>query len=115
MPRPRIRPTEGHRKMVRTLSAYGVPQDQIGRRIGIRSAKTLRKYYREDLDRGTLDANANVAQTLFQMAISGKDPASTMFWLKCRAGWKDRPAVDFATSAPPPFIVAKEPGGGTPS
>jgi hypothetical protein len=111
MARPRTKPTAEDRRLVKSLAAYGVPQDQIASRIGIRSAKTLRKYFREELDRGIVDANASVAQTLYKMATSGNEPAATLFWLKCRAGWKERASADLATIAPSPFIVAKEPGG----
>jgi hypothetical protein len=30
-----------------------------------------------------------VMQTAFKMAVSGKTPAMTMFWLKTQAGWKE--------------------------
>jgi hypothetical protein len=110
MPRPKITPTAEDRRLVRTLSAYGVPQEGIAKRIGIRSPKTLRKYFREELDGGSLEANCKVAQTMFQMATSGKDMRATMFWLQARAGWNDRPAFTPAiTGAAPPFVVARAP------
>lgn len=110
MPRPRFTPNAEQRRLVKSLSGYGVPQEQIARRIGIRSAKTLRKHFREELDRGILDSNTNVAQTLYKMATSGKDPIATLFWLKSRAGWKERPSFESQPLAPPPFVVAKEEG-----
>jgi len=110
MPRPRIKPTAEQRRLVKSLSAFGVPQEQIASRIGIRSTKTLRKHYREELDRGTLEANTNVAKTLYQMATSGHHPAATLFWLKSRAGWKERTNFELPPGAPPPFVVAKEEG-----
>lgn len=111
MPRPKIKPTTEDRKLALTLSAYGVPQEEIAKRIGIRSPKTLRKHYREELDRGSLDANCKVVQTLFRMATSGKDARATMFWLQNRAGWRDRPAFTPASVAAPPFIVARDSSG----
>jgi hypothetical protein len=110
MPRPRFTPTPEQRQLIRSLSAYGFPQEQIARRIGIRSVKTLRKHFREELDRGILEANSHVAQTLYKMATSGKDPIATLFWLKARAGWKERPSFESQPVAPPPFVVAKEEG-----
>jgi hypothetical protein len=94
--------------MVKTRSAYGVPQEQIARQVGLRSPKTLRKHFRDELDRGETEANTKVAQTLFGMATSGDHPAATFFWLKVRAGWRERPSFEPSTSAPPPFVVAKE-------
>ena len=94
MARPTFIPTDEQRRLVKSLAAYGMKHDAIARRLGIRSTKTLCKHFREELDSGDTEANAQVAQTLFQMAISGEQPASTMFWLKTRAGWRE-------TSPPP--------------
>jgi hypothetical protein len=114
MPRPSITPTDEHRRLVKSLSAFGVPQEQIARRIGIRSAKTLRKHFREELDGGALEANTSVVQTLYKMATSGEHPTATLFWLKCRAGWKESRAMEPTSDLPPPFIVAKEEGAPQP-
>lgn len=108
MPRPKLNPTEEQRRKVKALSACGTPHDKIAEMLGIRSPKTLRKHYRSELDLGALEANAKVASTLFQMATSGEHPTASMFWLKCRAGWTDRPAADMNNVPPPPFIVAQE-------
>jgi hypothetical protein len=92
------------------LAACGVDQEQIAARIGIRSTKTLRKYYREELDRGAVDANAMVGQALFKMATSGNHPAASIFWMKSRAGWKDHAGIERSAVAPSPFIVASDKG-----
>jgi hypothetical protein len=44
----------------------------------------------------TGDPNNEVVETLRQMATSGKNPSATMFWLRCRAGWKPTPENEFA-------------------
>ena len=108
MPRPKLTPTDDQRRMVKTLSACGTPHEKIAEAIGVRSPKTLRKHFREELDRGVLEANAKVGGALLQMAAYGKCPAATMFWLKCRAGWKERATFEASQVAPPPFIVAQE-------
>src|SRR5215469_5839474 len=108
MARPRLQPTDEQRQKVKALSAMGTPQEQIANMIGCRSQKTLRKYFRKELDAGALEANYNVGKTLYAMATSGKDPVATIFWLKSRAGWQDRPASEPASVSPPPFIVAQE-------
>ena len=90
------------------MAAYGILQDEIARSIGIRSAKTLRRYFREELDRAAPEANARVAQTVYQMATTGKNVTAAIFWLKARAGWRDY-AVSYARPTdPPPFIVMPE-------
>lgn len=110
MPRANFRPTDENRKMVTLMSACGMTHEQIAIRIGIRSPKTLRKHFRHELDCGSIDANTRAAQTLFKMATSGNYPAATIFWLKSRAGWKDRPQFEAANIERPPFIVARENG-----
>jgi hypothetical protein len=49
-----------------------------------------------------------VAQTLYALAISGKNLGATIFWLKCRGhwGWRGRPETGSAAVAP--FIVSLE-------
>jgi hypothetical protein len=89
MARPTFIPTDEQRRLVKSLAAYGMKHDAIARRLGIRSTKTLCKHFREELDRGDTEANAQVAQTLFQLATSGECPAASMFWLKTRAGWRE--------------------------
>lgn len=111
MPRPRLNPTDEQRMQVKTLSALGMPQEFIARKIGIRSAKTLRLHFRDELDLGMPEANCKVSQTLFNLAISGECPAATIFWSKTRGGFRERPAGEFRQVAPPPFIVAREQGG----
>jgi hypothetical protein len=105
MARPRFTPTDEQRSNVKRLAALGIRQDHIAEMIGLRSEKTLRKYFQSELTRGTAEANRQVAQSLYRQATSGKCPAASMFWLKCRAGWRERKEYDQAAQSPPPFIV----------
>ncbi|WP_244408254.1 hypothetical protein [Roseomonas fluvialis] len=79
------------------MAGFGVPHTDIATFLGI-DAKTLRKHFREELDRGTTEANAKVAQSLFQMATQGKNVAAAIFWMKARAGWREKveikPVID---------------------
>jgi len=111
MPRPRFQPSEDQRQFVKSLAAFGVLQEQIARRLGIRSLKTLRRHFRKELDWGALEANLNVTKTLYKMATSGEHPGASMFWMKSRCGWNDRPNFNPFPGPPPPFIVGKEEGG----
>src|SRR4051794_25991567 len=58
------KPDPAHRRQVEALAAYGIPADNISRIVGV-DPKTLRKYYREELDLGEAKANAQVAGFLF--------------------------------------------------
>jgi len=85
-------PTPEQRRTVQVLSGIGVPQEQIALIIGV-DPKTLRKSCRDDLDRGMAEANTKVAQTLFAMATRGDNTAATIFWMKARAGWREKQEV----------------------
>jgi 5,10-methylene-tetrahydrofolate dehydrogenase/methenyl tetrahydrofolate cyclohydrolase len=93
----RYEPTPDQRRTVKTMAGFGVPHLDIATFLGI-DAKTLRKHFREELDRGTTEANAKVAQSLFQMATQGKNVAAAIFWMKARAGWREKievkPVID---------------------
>ena len=64
-------PTDEQRRAVKAFSGYGAPQDGIAAHLGI-DAKTLRKHFRQELDRGAFEATAKVAQTLFHLATVEK-------------------------------------------
>ena len=71
------------------MAAYGIPEDNISRVIGV-DPKTLRKHYRDELDLGETKANAQVAGFLFNAAKNGNVTAQ-IFWLKTRAKWRESP------------------------
>ena|SRR5579872_1328564 len=106
MPRPKFVPTEELRHIVRSMAGYGVPQQDIATSVGLRSTKTLRKHFRKELDGGVVDAKAKVLQTLFKMAISGKHPAATIFWVKTRLAWREVQIVESRPAVIPDFVVA---------
>ena len=64
MGRPRHKPDPAQRRQVEALAAYGIPEPDIARVVGI-DPKTLRKHYRDELDLGETKANAQVAGFLF--------------------------------------------------
>ncbi len=96
----RYDPTPDQRRTVKTMAGFGIPQEDIATFLGI-DAKTLRKHFREELDRGVTEANAKVAQSLFTMATQGKNVAAAIFWMKARAGWREKievkPVIDDPT------------------
>jgi AraC-like DNA-binding protein len=111
MSRPRFAPSDQQRQLVKSLAAYGIGQEEIARKIGV-SSKTLRRHFREELDRGATDANAQVAQTIYKMATSGEFPAASIFWLKCRAGWRQNGRVGREAQQTVPFVVEVRKGPG---
>ena len=111
MPRPKLSPTDEQRRLVKQLAAVGTKHEDIAHMVKIRSPKTLRKHFREELDRGAAEANANVAGALYKNAMDG-DTNAQKFWLQTRAGW-GRSSFE-RVSTPPPFIVVREQEGGQP-
>ena len=89
-------PTAEQRRTVRVMAGFGIPQPDIATMLDI-SPKTLRLHFRRELDRGAVEATLKVAQTLFQMATSGTNTAASIFWMKARAGWREKHEVVLST------------------
>ena len=85
--RPPHLPNADTRIKVYTLSTVGTRHEDIASVLSI-SHDTLVKYYKEELDKGRIEANASVAETLFKQAKEGNTTAM-IFWLKSRAKWKE--------------------------
>jgi len=85
--RPPHLPTADTQNKVYTLSTVGTRHEDIASVLNI-SHDTLVKYYKEELDKGRIEANASVAETLFKQAKEGNTTAM-IFWLKSRAKWKE--------------------------
>jgi hypothetical protein len=82
-------PDPSERRQVEAMAAYGIPEADIARVVGI-DPKTLRKWYQDELELGGVKANAQVAGFLFNSAKNGNVTAQ-IFWLKTRARWNEPP------------------------
>jgi hypothetical protein len=89
MPRKPKKLTEKELKEVEGLAGLGLTQAQISGILCI-SIDTLRKYAIAYYRRGKCKAIANVCKTAYTMALSGKCPAMTIFFLKIQAGWREK-------------------------
>ncbi|MES2531939.1 MAG: hypothetical protein V4636_12955 [Pseudomonadota bacterium] len=103
MGNPKYVPDDKARSKVEMLSAVGVPHDDIARMIGI-DPKTLRLHFREELDLGSAKATAQIAQRLYQRAIGG-DLGAMIFWLKARAGWREKHQIEHTGTGGGPIQV----------
>ncbi|WP_372624327.1 hypothetical protein [Falsiroseomonas sp.] len=90
---PAFEATADQRRTVRAMAGFGMPQEEIATFLDI-DAKTLRKYFRAELDRGSTEATTKVAQSLFRMATEGNNVAAAIFWMKARAGWSEKQRVE---------------------
>lgn len=94
--KPPHEPTKAQRDTVALHAMVGTPQLDIARVLDI-DVKTLRKYYRDELDLALAKANATIGGSLFNKARGG-DTAAQIFWLKTRAGFREKQEVDHTSS-----------------
>lgn len=89
--KPEYQPTEEGRRMVMAMSGYGIPHVEIALVVGI-APKTLRKHFRHELDTGHINANAKVAESLYNKAIGDGSSAVTaaIWWTKAQMGWREK-------------------------
>ena len=80
------------REKVRHLAGIGLRQEDIAKIIGC-APKTLRKRFRDELDRGVAEANATMIGYLFAAAKAG-NIAAIIFWLKVKGYWREKAAAD---------------------
>lgn len=90
--RPSIPITDKDRKTIRAAAGYGLTNAQVAVLVGM-AQRTLERSCAAELSSGRVEASAQVQQTAFTMAMSGKVPAMTIFWLKVRCGWKESSTV----------------------
>ena len=86
-------PTAERRNQVEVLAGFGLPQHQIAVLLGC-DPKTLRKHFEVELSVGDAKATAKVAQTLFQLATVDRNVGAAIFWMKARAGWREKHEVE---------------------
>jgi hypothetical protein len=90
------------------MAGFGVPQDDTALVVRCTS-RTLRKWYRQELGLAVIEANARVAQCLCQQATTPGNLGATIFWLKARAGWREKHAVEVTgrdgAALIPPHVV----------
>jgi len=85
--RPPYKKNDAHRKVIVAMASFGIPHENIARSIGI-DAKTMRKYYPDELAVSATNANAKIAESLYNNATSGNVTAQ-IWWTKARMGWKE--------------------------
>ena len=86
--------TEDDLKKVERLAGLGLSQKKIAHVFGMpypTFEDRMKKYpeLRMAYDIGVANATVKVAESAFEQAVSGKVPAMTMFWLKCKDNWKE--------------------------
>lgn len=81
------------------MAAVGLTLQQMAAILGM-SHDVLEQRAKEDpnikssIEKGRSKAIFQVGKSAYQQAVSGKVPAMTMFYLKCRARWKETSEVE---------------------
>jgi hypothetical protein len=101
---PKYVPTENHRRQVLTMAGFGIRQEEIAR-ILLCDKKTLRKYYRYELDTGMTEANVRVVEALFTNATKHNNVAAQIWWTKARMGWRGTDILQNEDAVVPQLIV----------
>lgn len=90
----KLKMTEEIYAQVGRMSGLGLPLPMIARILNV-APRTLDNYLSKDeilrhhYERGVALATEKVANVAFAQAVSGENTAMTIFWLKCRANWKE--------------------------
>lgn len=84
---------------IKKMAAAGLTINQIASLIDMSSASLERRIRDSEelkaaIAKGRAEAILNVATSAYRQALSGRVPAMTMFYLKCRAGWKETQAIE---------------------
>lgn len=91
-----FRPTQEQRDLVEAMAAFGIPEEDMvtlirnpktGKHIAI---NTLRKHFHGEQARGLAQANVKVAGALFKAATVQGNVTAQIFWLKARAGYREK-------------------------
>lgn len=94
--------TPDKQELVRRMMIAGVTRYMIARVLGI-SEDTFTKHYGDFADAVEPQAAAAVAKSLYEQALQGNTTAQ-IFYLKCRAGWKDAQKVELTGENGTPLI-----------
>lgn len=85
-------PSAYQARQVAVMAALGLEAKDIALVLDIEEAM-VKLYYKRELRVTHNLANAMVAREALKMALSGRYPDMTKFWLKTRGGWKEAVAA----------------------
>lgn len=86
--------TDDEIKKLKVMAGLGMNNQQMAAVLDMSLASLERrikeqKGVKEGLLKGRAESSANIRQSAYKMAMSGKHPAMTIFWLKTREGFKE--------------------------
>lgn len=90
---PGFKPGPAQSREVSVMAALGLTPKEISVVINVEE-KMLKLYYSKELNVSRNIANVVVARKALEMAVSGRFPEMTKFWLKTQAKWKETNALE---------------------
>jgi len=90
---PGFAPSTIQARQIESLIGLGLSDVEVAEMMLIELV-LLRFYYRREIAVGASKVNAKVGHVALKMALSGREPSMTQFWLKSRAGWKETSVVE---------------------
>lgn len=78
---------------ISVMAALGLTAKEISIVVNV-DEKLLKTYYSKELNVSKNIANIVVARKALEMAVSGRFPEMTKFWLKTQAKWKETNAIE---------------------
>jgi hypothetical protein len=106
---PGFNPTPAQAREVSVMACLGLDAKDIALVLNI-ELKLLKKYYDRELTVANHIPNMMVAKAALEMALSGRNPDMTKFWLKTRAKWKETSAIELTgrDGGPMETVTAKD-------
>jgi hypothetical protein len=92
---PGFKPSPEQAREVSVMAALGLDAKDIALVLNIEE-KLLKTYYVRELKVSHNLANAMVARQALNMALSGRFPDMTKFWLKTQAKWVEKQSIDIS-------------------
>jgi len=100
--------TEDQRRAARAMAGLGVARRQIAKYLGLGEAE-LAACLGDELDQAEADANSKVAKALFTMATQKNNVAAAIFWMKARAGWKEKQEIEISAEHRQRYVINAPP------
>ncbi len=85
--------TEEQRRTARAMAGLGVSRRQIAQYLRM-DETALQLLLGDVLDQAEAEVNSKVAKALFTMATQKNNVAAAIFWMKARAGWKEKQEIE---------------------
>lgn len=101
MARKKLELSQDQLVQIQRMAGLGLKVEQMAALLNM-SKKTFERRMEDTpgasdaLEKGRSAAAENVTQTAYKLAVGGKYPAMTMFWLKCRERWKETTAHELS-------------------